>query len=159
MISKYPLYPLFLFEFFLGYRLINLSRLFFVLMPLPVFPIPPCRGFNFPNLIIKHFVKCWLMCWQNDTEVHCTELNFEIHAADKKSLAWKKTPSADHIILLFLPICSNLHLWTLKANAKHRKKQVKAVMFQTRDDEKLWKKMLASSVTGAVPVLLYISEA
>lgn len=77
----------------------------------------------------------------------------------KKSLAWKETPSPDHIILLLLPICSNLHLWALKANAKHRKKQVKTAMFQTHDDEKLWKKMLASSVTGAVPVLLYISEA
>lgn len=32
-------------------------------------------------------------------------------------------------------------------------------MFQTRDNEELWKKMLAGLVTGAVPVLLYISEA
>lgn len=108
---------------------------------------------------MKHFVKCWLICWLNDTEVHLTKLNFKIHSAYKKTLAWKKTPSADHIILLLLPICSNLHLWAFKANAKHRKKQVKTAMFQPRDDENLWKKMLASAVTGAVPVLLYISEA
>jgi len=29
--------------------------------------------------------------------------------ADKKALSWKKTPSADRIILLLLPICY-LHL-------------------------------------------------